>query len=341
MPANRPFVRLVSVSSLVALLSASVAAAAGGPPDLAPVSTPRSVASAVLGPLQSTLAAFPVEQFLAHWWVFPASILFSTVALASGVSGALFFSPFFMFVVGLAPAQAIGAGLLTEVFGMGNGLRSYVSQGVVDYATAKWLLLGAVPAVVGGALAAHFVPAGILKLLFGAGLFVLAAIIVLTDSPGECEPGEGEGDYLRERNEGNGETVVEATDGETFVYDTCWRPPGVALSTVGGFVTGLISAGLPELVTTQLIVRCRVPPRVAVATSVFVLAVAAVAGAVVHALTATPVWYVVAWSVPGVLIGGTIGTRAGKFVPSEQMETGLGVVFALVGALVLGVELLV
>jgi uncharacterized membrane protein YfcA len=88
-------------------------------------------------------------------------------------------------------------------------------------------------------------------------------------------------------------------------------------------------------VTTQLIVRCRIPPRVAVATSVFVLAVAAAAGALVHALTATPVWYVVAWSIPGVVLGGTVGTRAGKYVPSELMETGLGVVFGLVGLVVL------
>lgn len=60
----------------------------------------------------------------AHWRVFPVSVLFATVAIGSGVSGALFFSPFFMYVVGLEPAQAIGAGLMTEVFGMGNGLRS-------------------------------------------------------------------------------------------------------------------------------------------------------------------------------------------------------------------------
>jgi len=44
------------------------------------------------------------DQFYAHWWIFPASILFSAVALASGVSGALFFSPFFMLVVGLSPS---------------------------------------------------------------------------------------------------------------------------------------------------------------------------------------------------------------------------------------------
>ncbi|MFB6162735.1 MAG: hypothetical protein ABEJ86_04765 [Halococcoides sp.] len=79
---------------------------------------------------------------------------------------------------------------------------------------------------------------------------------------------------------------------------------------------------------------------ISVATSVFTLGIAAGAGALVHALSATPVWFAVAWSIPGVLVGGTIGTRVGKYVPSDLMEIGLGIVFALVGALVLGVELL-
>lgn len=70
------------------------------------------------------------------------------------------------------------------------------------------------------------------------------------------------------------------------------------------------------------------------------LAVAAVAGAAVYALAATPAWYVVGWSIPGVLIGGTIGTRIGKYVPSEIMEPALGVIFALVGGIVLASELL-
>jgi len=292
------------------------------------------------GVVRSLPAGF-VAEFLAHWWVFPASILFSLVALASGVSGALFFSPFFMLVVGLSPSQAIGAGLLTEVFGMGNGLLNYVRQRVVDYRTAKWLLAGAIPAVVGGAVAAHYVPTTLLKLAFGAGLLLLGGFLLYYDPPEEYEPGEREGEYLERKNTGRGTTTVESADGETFTYDTCWRPPGVGLATAGGFITGLISAGLPEVTTTQLIVRCRLPPRVAVATSVFVLAVAAVAGAVVHALAATPVWYIIAWSVPGVLIGGTVGTRVGKYVPSEVMEPALGAVFGVVGVLVVASELLV
>jgi uncharacterized membrane protein YfcA len=285
-------------------------------------------------------SGFTVDRWLAQWWVFPASILFSLVALGSGVSGALFFSPFFILVVGLPPAQAIGAGLLTEVFGMGNGLLNYVRQRTVDYATARWLLVGAVPAIIVGAFAAHLVPTALLEIAFGVGLLLLGAFLVYHDPPEVCTPGEEEGELLQRKNTGRGTTTIETADGETYTYNTCWRPPGVGLATAGGFITGLISAGLPELTTAQLIVRCRLPPRIAIATSVFVLAVAAVAGAVVHAFAATPVWHVVAWSVPGVLIGGTIGTRVGKYVPGRIMEPALGAVFAVVGVIVIATKLL-
>ena len=97
----------------------------------------------------------------------------------------------------------------------------------------------------------------------------------------------------------------------------------------------MISAGLPEISTTQLVARCRVPPRVAIATSVFTLAIVAALGAAVHALHARSVWNVVAWSIPGVLLGSTIGSRVGEYLPAKVMEKALGVVFAGVGILVL------
>jgi uncharacterized membrane protein YfcA len=151
-----------------------------------------------------------------------------------------------------------------------------------------------------------------LKLVFGAGLVMLGGFLVFYPAPEASEPGEKASERFDERAADKSETVVEADDDEVYRFTTCWRTPGVALSSVGGSVTGLISAGLPESVTTQLVVRCRVPPRVAVATSVFVLAITAPVGAAIHALAATPVRCVVAWSIPGVIAGDTVGTRVGK-----------------------------
>ncbi len=75
-----------------------------------------------------------------------------------------------------------------------------------------------------------------------------------------------------------------------------------------------------------MVLRCRMPARVAVATSVFALAITAVAGAAMHALAAEPAWEVVKWSIPGVLIGSTIGSHVGKHLPARAMERGLAVV---------------
>ena len=279
-----------------------------------------------------------MQTFLQLWWVFPAAIVFSTVAIGSGVSGALFFSPFFMLVVGLAPVQAVGAGLLTEVFGMGNGLRSYVRAKLVDYATARWLLLGSIPAVIVGAIGADLVSDRILTGIFGIGLLVLSAFLILVRSPEECRPGDRPVPLIDRKSKGKGTTVVQARDGLVYEYPTCWRPPGVLMAAAGGVLTGMISAGLPEISTTQLVVRCRVPPRVAIATSVFTLALVAAVGAGIHALSAQPAWQVVGWSIPGVLIGSTIGSRVGKHLPARVMEKGLGVVFGGVGILVLVLE---
>ena len=279
-----------------------------------------------------------MQAFLELWWVFPASIVFSTVAIGSGVSGALFFSPFFMLVVGLTPVQAVGAGLLTEVFGMGNGLRAYVRAKLVDVATARWLLLGAVPSVIAGALAADMMPDRVLKGIFGIGLLVLSAFLIFVRSPEECEPGDSAVPLIERKSKGKGTTVVRARDGTVYEYPTCWRPPGVAMAVAGGALTGMISAGLPEISTTQLVVRCGVPPRVAVATSVFTLAVVATVGAGIHAISVQPVWKVVGWSIPGVLIGSTIGSRVGKYLPSHVMGKVLGILFGGVGILVIALE---
>lgn len=276
--------------------------------------------------------------FLQYWWVFPAAVLFSTVAIGSGVSGALFFSPFFMLVVGLSPAQAVGAGLLTEVFGMGNGLRAYVAAKLVDYATARWLLVGSVPGVIAGAVVADAVPSGVLRAIFGAGLIALAGFLLMVRTPEACEPGDRSSALIDQKSQGRGTTIIRGADGSRYEYPTCWRPPGVALAALGGVLTGIISAGLPEISTTQLVARCRVPPRIAIATSVFTLAIVAAMGAFVHALHAEPVWNVVSWSIPGVLVGSTLGSRVGRHLPAQTMERGLGVVFAVIGLLVLVVS---
>ncbi|MCL7455516.1 MAG: sulfite exporter TauE/SafE family protein, partial [Anaerolineae bacterium] len=62
---------------------------------------------------------------LDYWFMFPAAVLIATIAMASGVGGATFFSPLLILALGLPPEVAIGTGLITEVFGFASGLYAY------------------------------------------------------------------------------------------------------------------------------------------------------------------------------------------------------------------------
>ena len=61
-----------------------------------------------------------------YWYLFPASILIATLAMASGIGGAVFFSPIFLLVLKLEPNVAVGTALLTELFGFTSGLYAYL-----------------------------------------------------------------------------------------------------------------------------------------------------------------------------------------------------------------------
>ena len=275
-----------------------------------------------------------MSQVLQIWWVLLVSVGIATIAMSSGISGALFFSPFFLLIVGLQPAQAIGAGLITELFGTSFGSYNYLRQRVVDFQTVRFLILASIPAAVAGAFLANRIEAGILQILFGIALVVLA-VIVLYHSTQKGKPATGP-----MLDQAKKTTVIQARDGITYSYRTCNRSIGVPLAGIGAFLTGLMSAGLPEITTTQLVLRCHIPPRVAVATAIFVLTATVFFAAGVHALSAQPAWHVVIWSIPGVIIGAQIGPRLQGKVPAHIAERVLGGLFLAIGILVIAVRIL-
>ncbi len=267
------------------------------------------------------------------WWVLPVSIGIATVALSSGISGALFFSPFFLLIIGLEPAQAIGAGLMTELFGTAFGSYNYVRQGVVDFHTARRLLMASIPAGIVGAFSAHYIEPGVLQTIFGAALAFLALIVLYNSTQKTKLP------ISQDPANAGKLTVVRARDGSTYSYRTCNYAIAIPSTGLSAFLTGLMSAGLPEFISTYLIVRCHTPPRVAVGTAIFILTVTVFFAVGVHALVAQPAWHVVIWSIPGVTIGAQIGPRIPGKMPPHITQRVLGSLFLAVGVLVIALQI--
>lgn len=253
------------------------------------------------------------------------------MALSTGISGALFFSPFFLLVVGLPPAQAIGAGLMTMLFGTAFATINYARQGVIDYAMTRYLLAVAIPTGMLGAFVALQIDASALRVAFGVALIVLAFIILWS--------------VARRSREGAlpvsvpaSARIIHARDGREYPCHDPNMLVGMSLAGFGSALTGLMSAGLPELTTTQLIIRCKIAPRVAIATSIMVLTISVFFAAGIHALAGEPAWYVVVWSIPGVIIGAQIGPRLQGKVPANIAQRFLAVVFIGVGILSIAVK---
>jgi hypothetical protein len=93
-----------------------------------------------------------------------------------------------------------------------------------------------------------------------------------------------------------------------------------------------------------LLRRCRVPSKIAVPTSVFVVAITALVASAGHLVgfvqvggsTLTTVLSLVIFTVPGVVVGGLVGALLAQRIPQRRLERGLGMLLILVAFLTLG-----
>jgi len=57
-------------------------------------------------------------------------------------------------------------------------------------------------------------------------------------------------------------------------------------------------------------------------------------------LVAEPAWYVVVWSIPGVIVGAQIGPRLAGKIPTHIAERVLATLFLAIGILVVAMQIL-
>ena len=110
------------------------------------------------------------------------------------------------------------------------------------------------------------------------------------------------------------------------------------LTTVGGFLTGLLGVGIGEVIMPQLVKRNHVPVPVAAATSVFIVIVT-IASASFTQVTALMAaggsnaipWNLVCYTIPAVIIGGQIGPWLQGRIAQWTMEKSIAILFGVIG----------
>ncbi len=280
---------------------------------------------------------------LEYWYMLPIATLIATIAMASGVEGGTFFAPIFMLALGLPPEVAIGAALITEVFGFSSGLFAYARKRLIDYRLGTILLTATIPAALVGTWAAGWIEPNLLKIVFSIGLIAIAASFLSTSAHEQTMP-LSPVEAIAPSGDERKKTSLVTANRHNIPYTIKNPIQGQLVAGLGGVLIGLLSTGLGEVNGFYLLKVCRVPSQVAIATNVFIVALTALAASCGHFVnfvqqggeTLETVLSLVSFTVPGVIIGGQLGSYVATRIPQQTLERGLAVLFALVAVVTLG-----
>ncbi len=269
--------------------------------------------------------------FTLYWFMLPVSIVVATCAMLSGIGGAALFTPIFILVFPLlgpeyvlsSTVAAISAALITQTFGFLSGFIGYSRRHLIDYRTARRMLVVAVPVAVLGAFTGTVIHESFLLGGYAVLVFVLAMSLFL-HRPAKARPVDESREHRR----------ITDSSGRTYEFidpPLGWRSR--LLTATGAFLTGMVSVGIGEVTISQL-TRRGIPIAIAAATSVLVviLTVAAASTTLAAQLireggwTAVP-WNLLVYDIPGVLIGGQIGPRLAGKVSQAAMQRAIAVLF--------------
>lgn len=301
-----------------------------------------------------------------YWFMLPVCIVIASVAMFSGISGAAMLIPVFLIgfpvfgVPRLTTVEAIGTSLLLETSGFGMGLYRYFRLRLVDTATARRLIALTLPLGMLGAMASAQAPVQSLRLGYGVAMVGLALLLVVESHPAEpavASTASGPGaPGVPDRGIAPGAAFAPAhdsthapcpsgtareitsADGTAYVYCAHGLRGQRLLSGLGAFFAGLISTGVGEATLPGLVRRSRFPVAVAAATSTVVVAGTVVGAALTHMVqlaadggfAAIP-WNLIAWAVPGALLGAILGTGLQGRVSPRLTRWFFGGLFLTIG----------
>ncbi|MDT8392915.1 MAG: sulfite exporter TauE/SafE family protein [Bacteroidales bacterium] len=281
-----------------------------------------------------------MELTFEFWYLLPISIIIATIAMSSGVGGAVFFSPLFILALKLDPKVAIGTALATEFFGFTSGVIAYSRAKLIDYKLAGNLLIFSIPLAILGTIYSEAIPPLILKAIFAVGLIFIGFQLYNTWRKDERRKKEKERQHEFYKNY---ESELTDSKGNVYKYTVCNKNMGRSFAAIGGAFVGMISVGLAELQEYHLVARCKVPPPVAVGTSIFVVVITVLVASAGHFYsflqegpeTYNQVMNLLVFTAPGVIIGGQLGAKIQSSIPEDKMKVGIALLFAIIGVFML------
>jgi uncharacterized membrane protein YfcA len=257
---------------------------------------------------------------------FAAAILIGVSLGLIGGGGSILTVPVLVYILGVDPVLATAYSLFVVGSTSLVGAGTYMKKGLVNYKTA---LVFAVPSFIAVFLTRKYLVPALPDPLFSAGeavvtknigIMVFFAIIMLAAS------------YSMIRGNKKKEDVEE---------ELKFNFPLIALEgSVVGVITGIVGAGGGFLIIPALVLLAKLPMKMAVGTSLLIIAAKSLIGFLGDLSTQTIDWQMLliftALSIVGIFIGSTLSKR----INEKILKTGFGWFVLAMGIYIITKELL-
>jgi len=229
-----------------------------------------------------------------YWFMFPIAICVASVAMSTVVGGAMFFSAVFIFILDLPIKLALATAITTQMFGFMSGLYFHSKRGHIDYGFGGRYLLFCIPSAILGVFLVKFINIQMLKV--GVSILVMVAGYNLWKSKKFMD------------------VSTHKTRIERQYYN---HGPSQLVAALSSVLFGLTSIGLGEVFGYYMLNKMRVPARVAVSTTVFMIVVTTFvvsSGYIVHLIlengtALAQLFNILKFTIPAVICGAYFGTH--------------------------------
>ena len=244
-----------------------------------------------------------------HWPIILIAFIAATFANATAVGGGFIFVPLFSIYYGISSIEALKLALSTQAFGMTSGALNWPSKLFLW----PYLFVACFSSGIGMWLGTYYFSpeSQLLNPAFGT-VSVLLGIALLIESA------------ALKRSHQSPRPITKAQLSLFFL---------ICLG--GGFINAWVSIGIGEIVALWLFLVCRHTIGQAVTTGVGALAFCSILGFIFHADIGGIPWHYLAFTVPGVIIGGRVGAKLGTVLSNVTAGNNSGLFLKILIAIVI------
>ncbi|MFL0683113.1 MAG: sulfite exporter TauE/SafE family protein [Algoriphagus aquaeductus] len=258
---------------------------------------------------------------------FSAAILIGVSLGLIGGGGSILTVPVLVYILGVDPVLATAYSLFVVGSTSLVGAGTYMKKGLVNYKTA---VVFAIPSFIAVFLTRKFMVPALPDPLFSVGeaiitknigIMVFFAIIMLAAS------------ISMVRNK----KCLDCDENEPIRYNF----PMIALEgSVVGVITGIVGAGGGFLIIPALVILARLPMKMAVGTSLLIIAAKSLIGFLGDVSTQTIDWQMLLIFTGLSIVGIFIGSALSKKINEKALKTGFGWFVLVMGVYIIGKELM-